>query len=226
MSYVQLLSQVPVFARLAREDLERLSALVRRRDFARGELVFQQGDEGTALYVVRRGEVAIRLGSSDGREVTLSLMGRGQAFGELALLDGEARSADAVAREPSQLLVLQREDFLALLRERPLMAEALLAELSRTVRRVTATVQGAAFLGGRARLARALLELARTQGELQPGGVLLGPRLTQTELARLVGATRESVNKWLRAYEREGVLRKERGRVVLLSPERLRGEIP
>jgi CRP-like cAMP-binding protein len=224
MSYSELLSQVPLFSSLGSDDLERLSSSLQLRRYDRGALIFQQGDVGTDLFIIREGEVTIRLSSPDGREVSLALLRRGDAFGELALLDEAPRSTDAVAREDTALLGLSRKDFHRFLEERPQVIPALLAELSRLVRRVTQTVHDANFLDARARLARVLLDLAQVQGK--PGtkteGVVITPRLTQTELANLAGLTRESTNRWLRFYAREGLLSYEEGRITLLEPDNLR----
>ena len=224
MSYSELLSQVPLFSSLGSDDLERLSSSLQLRRYDRGTLLFQQGDVGTDLFIIRQGEVTIRLSSPDGREVSLALLRQGDAFGELALLDDAPRSTDAVAREETALLSLNREDFHRFLEERPQVVPVLLAELSRLVRRVTQTVHDANFLDARARLARVLLDLAQPQGK--PGtegeGVAITPRLTQTELANLAGLTRESTNRWLRFYAREGLLSYEEGRITLLEPDSLR----
>ncbi|WP_164021037.1 Crp/Fnr family transcriptional regulator [Pyxidicoccus trucidator] len=221
MSYSQLLAQVSMFEQLEGEDLEQLSALLRTRRYAKGEVIFHQGDVGRALYVIRKGEVAIRLSSPDGKEVILALLDRGDFFGELALLDGEPRSTDAVAREETDLLSIQREDFHAFLNARPKVALGLLANLSRLVRHVTQLVHDTTFLDARARLVRVLLELARNQGQQGSEGVVIPQKLTQTELANLCGLTRESTNKWLRFYVREGLLSYEGGRITLVHPGRL-----
>jgi CRP-like cAMP-binding protein len=225
MSYAPLLAQVPMFEHLTNDDREHLSGLLRERRYAKGEVIFHQGDVGTALFILRRGEVVIRLSSSDGREVILALLGRGEAFGELALLDGEPRSTDAVAREETHLLILHQEDFRRFLIERPQVAMGLLAVLSRMVRRVTQLVHDSAFLDARARLARVLLDLARTQGQPDPEGKVLIPRRTQGDLANLCGVTRESANKWLRFYVHEGLLAYENGQITLLDLERLRRDV-
>jgi CRP/FNR family transcriptional regulator, cyclic AMP receptor protein len=225
MSYAQLLAQVPMFEHLTSEDREHLSGLLRERSFAKDEVIFHQDDVGTALFIVRRGEVAIRLSSSEGREVTLALLARGEAFGELALLDGEPRSTDAVARKETSLLSLHQEDFRRFLIERPQVAMGLLAVLSRMVRRVTQLVYDSAFLDARARLARVLLDLARTQGQPGPEGKILIPKRTQGDLANLCGVTRESANKWLRSYAKEGLLAYKNGQITLLDPERLRRDV-
>jgi len=225
MSYAPLLAEIPMFSRLSSEELEGLARLLQRRDYAKGEVIFHEGDVGTALYIVRKGEVLIRLSSEDGKEVILNLHTRGDVFGELALLDGDPRSADAVAREDAQLLVLSREDFLRFVGDKPQVAMNLLAGLSQLVRHVTQLVHDAAFLDVRARLARVLLELADSQGERGPDGVIISSRLTQGELANLVGVTRESANKWLRFFEKEGLLRNDRGKLTLVDPDRLRQDL-
>jgi len=222
--YSQLLAQIPMFEHLSDEELGHLSGLMQQRRYAKGEVIFHKGDVGTALFIVRRGEVAIRLSSSEGREVILAMLHRGDSFGELALLDGEPRSTDAVAREETHLLSLHQQDFRRFIGERPLVAMGLLAVLSRMVRRVTQLVHDAAFLEGRARLVRVLLELARTLGQPGPGGVVL-PKRTQVELANQCGVTRESVNKWLRQYVQDGLLALDGGQITLLDIERLRRDV-
>lgn len=226
MSYAKLLKQIPMFEHLGDEDLDNLSRLLQQRRYSKGEVIFHQGDVGTALFIVRQGEVAIRLSSSEGREVILALLGRGDAFGELALLDGEPRSTDAVSRDETHLLSLHQEDFRRFLGERPQVAMGLLAVLSRMVRRVTQLVHDSAFLDARARLARVLLDLARTQGQpaAEGGGVVIR-KLTQAELANLCGVTRESANKWLSFYRREGLLSSEGGQITILDLERLRRDV-
>jgi CRP-like cAMP-binding protein len=221
MSYSQLLARISIFENLQPEELEHLSSLLRSRRYARGEVIFHQGDVGTALYIVRKGQVAIRLSSEDGKEALLTLLDRGDFFGELSLLDGEPRSTDAVAREEVDLLSLQREDFHRFLEARPQVATTLLSALARLVRRVTQLIHDATFLDARTRLVRVLLDLAEHQGQPGTDGVVINQRLTQSELANLCGLTRESTNKWLRFYVREGLLSYEGGKITLVKPERL-----
>lgn len=222
MSHSQLLAQVPLFATLGTEDLQRLSSRLTPHHRERGEFIFHQGDEGTELFIIQTGEVTIRLSSPDGREVSLALLQPGAAFGELALLDGAPRSTDAVAHTETSLLGLRREDFRHFLTERPQVMMPLLANMSRLARRVTRTVHDASFLDARARLASVLLDLARTQGQRGEEGVALSSRLNQSELASLCGLTRESTNRWLRFYAREGLLSYEDGVITLLEPDSLR----
>lgn len=226
MSYGALLAKVPLFGSLPPEDLEGLAALLQPRQYSKGEIIFHAGDVGNGLYIIRKGGVTIRLISSGGKEIILSLLRRGDVFGELALLDGEPRSADAVARDEAHLLLLPRETFLRYLGERKELAMQLLIALSRRIRHITDLVHDAAFLDVRGRLVRTLIELAQTQGQPGPTGAVLVPRLTQAELANMTGGvSRESVNKWLRTYEQQGILRQERDQLVLLDLERLRQDL-
>lgn len=222
---LQALARVDLFAELPASELAALAACLRRRRFARGEVVFLQGDPGTTLYVIESGRVKIVRTSPEGKEAQLNLLGPGDFFGDLALLDGEPRSADAVTVEPSQLLLLQRDDFLRFLEGHPSVAQKLLAVLSRRLRRNAQIVQDAAFLDVPARLARALLDLAEPQGEGDPPALVVTTRLTQAELAAMIGATRESVNKWLGFFERQGFIRRNRGRIAIVNPAGLRRRI-
>ncbi len=219
------LAEVPLFAQLAPGELDRLAALLRPRRYRAGEVIFHEGDAGTALYIIAEGEVKIVLGSAEGKEVVLALLGGGDFFGEFALLDGEPRSADAVATVASQLLTLQREDFARFLTDHPRVALSLLAVLSRRLRRTDQLVHDAAFADVRTRLIKVLLELAQTKGTQEPKGIVIGSRLTQGDLATMAGTTRESVNKWLRYYGQKGLLRHERGRLTLIDLGGLRAEL-
>ena len=212
-----ILRGVSLFADLPSADLEELATGLRRRRYARGQVIFTQGDPGSSLCVIEEGRVRIAVGSDEGKELVLRVLGPGDFFGELALLDDEPRSADAIAQEACQLLLLQRADFLEFVEARPKVATLLLAALSRRLRIASQQAQDVVFLDVPARLARTLLEQAAGQSGERPVC-----RLTQSELAGLVGATRESVNKWLGYYERQGLIERQRGSVTILKPEGLR----
>jgi CRP-like cAMP-binding protein len=215
-----VLRSVNLFVEVPTPDLEELAAGLRRRRYARGQVIFTQGDPGNSLCVIEEGRVRIVVGSDDGKELVLRVLGPGDFFGELALLDGEPRSADAVAQEACQLLLLQRSDFLSFLETRPKVAITLLAAISRKLRLTTQQAQDVAFLDVPARVARTVL----AQASAQNGGPAVC-RLTQNELAGIVGATRESVNKWLGYYERQGLIKRQRGAVTILKPDGLRRRI-
>jgi CRP-like cAMP-binding protein len=212
------LAHVPLFETLDAGDLERLSAKLVLRRYPRASRIFFTGDEGTTLCIVRRGRVKLALTSPEGREVILDLFGPGDVFGELALLDGQPRSADAVAIEATQLLHLSREDFLRYLEDHPRVAIRLLGVLSRRLRRDATLVSDAAFLDVPARLARAILRLADTRAD----GTVGTPTLNQETLAGLAGTTRETLNKWLGFFQDQGAVVWENGAVTVIDAERLR----
>ncbi|MBV9325972.1 MAG: Crp/Fnr family transcriptional regulator [Chloroflexi bacterium] len=221
------LASVGLFADLSQAELSGLAALMRPRSYAREEVIYLRGDPGTAFYVIASGKVKIALTSPDGKELILRRLGPGDFHGELALLDDEPRSADAIATDSSVLLVLQRDAFRQFLAEHPAVATKLLATVSHYLRRNAELIQDATFLDVPARLARVLLELAGGDGgdSLPPAGAVIPDRMKQAELASLVGATRESVNKWLGSFERQGLISIERGRITLLRPGGLRQRI-
>jgi CRP-like cAMP-binding protein len=214
------LAKVALFTDLTPSDLHSLAACLRRRRYARGETVFLRGDPGTSLCIVESGRVKLSLSSAEGREVVVDLFGPDEFFGELALLDPAPRSADAVAVEPSVLLLLQRDEFVRCVEARPSVALRLLTVLTRRLRRDAEQMHDAAFLDVSARLARALLRLAGDEADER--GLPTTPRLTQSDLAGVVGTTRETLNKWLTLFEREGLIRREKGRIALLRPDDLR----
>jgi CRP/FNR family cyclic AMP-dependent transcriptional regulator len=223
----ELLAQVGLFADLTSDELVSLAALMRPRPYAKDEVIYLRGDPGTAFYVIASGKVKIALTSPDGKELILRRFSAGGFHGELALLDDEPRSADAIATEPSVLLVLQRDAFRSFLAEHPDVAIKLLGTVSQYLRRNADLIQDATFLDVPARLARILLELAGEPGatELPPPGAVLPDKMKQGELASLVGATRESINKWLGSFEKQGLISYDKGQITLLRPSGLKQRI-
>jgi CRP-like cAMP-binding protein len=222
LSETEILAKVPLFAGLPEEERERLGRLLRPRRYARGEVIFLEGDQGTALCLVAEGRIRIQLTGADGREVVITVYGPGDFLGELALLDGEPRSADAIAQDASRVFWLQQEDFAAFLDNHPRAAMMMLASLSRRLRHTTRVVQDATFRDVPARLARVLLDLSRN-GQPAAQGIRLESRLTQGELAAMVGASRETVNRALRGFEQRGLIGWEANRIVIIRPDDLRG---
>lgn len=221
----ELLTRVPLFADLSPEDRLGLESRLGRRRYPRGETLFVRGDPGNFLCVIERGSVKIALTSVEGKEMILAVLGAGDFFGELALLDGEPRSADAIMVEDTQLLFLPREEFLHYVESRPRVALHALAVLSRRLRQTDQLVHDAVFFDVAGRLASVILRLAETLGQPVDTGITIARRLTQVELADMIGTTRESVNKWLGYYERQGIIRSQRGLITVLRPERLQQRV-
>jgi len=169
--------------------------------------------------------VSVSLSTAEGRGILLNALGPGDLIGELALLDGEPRSADALVQKDPRLLALQRDDLAEFVEAHPYVTMKLLAALSRKLRRAAQQVQDVALLDVPAPLARCLIELAETLGEPVPRSTVRVVHVTRSELAA-IGATRESANKWVGYFERQGLLMLERGRVTVVDPAVLEHEGP
>jgi CRP-like cAMP-binding protein len=202
----RLVARIPLFASLAPRELADLAAVARTKAYAANERVVRQGDEADAAYVVIHGRLKVSIDSA-----ILSIMGPGEVFGELALLDGGARSASVDALEPSSLVIIERTSFMRLLSARADVAVKVLENVARRLRRLTERVEIESTLDIERKLARRIVELAATEGIKEGRSVRVGVKLSQTDLGDMIGATRESVNKHLRAFAKQGVLVHRRG---------------
>lgn len=213
------LTRARIFAGLEPSIIERLARELRRRRFRRGEVIFHAGDPGDALFLIVSGAVKISLPTEDGGEVILATLRPGETFGELALLDGAPRSASAAAMAPTEVLVLARARFEELLEGVPAMRRALLRTLAAEIRRLTEQVAELHFLDIPGRLAARLLRLAEEGGAPRPDGTIrLDGRITQGELAAMIGSTRQTVNRFLGAFVASGLVRLEPEAIVILDP--------
>jgi CRP-like cAMP-binding protein len=211
--FAVILKMNPMFADLGADELQRISGLCHTQQLALGEMLFQKGDPGNALYGVRRGQIRIETGASDGSRLTLNFMGPGDLFGEVAVLDGESRTADAMAGEPSELFVLRREDFLAHLEREPRVAVKLIRLLCQRIRWMSERMEESVLQPLPVRLARRLCALASDFGS--------EVHISQEQLGVFVGAARESVNRQLQGWRREGILDLQRGRILLQNINKL-----
>jgi CRP-like cAMP-binding protein len=219
----EALARCRLFAGMGPDSLQAIARSLRARRFRRGEVLFHEGDPGDALFVVASGAVKVVIPSEDGDEAILATLRRGDFLGELALLDGAPRSASAIALEPTEALALPRDQFHALVASEPAIRDALLASLSGELRRLTTHVAELHFLDLTGRLAVRLARLAEEHGERLPGGGMrLDAPLTQSDLAAMIGATRQSVNKLLGEFEADGLIRVERDSIVVPDIEALR----
>lgn len=219
---VEALGGCRLFAGMGPDELRAMARTLRARRFRRGEVLFHEGDPGDALFVVASGAVKVVVPSEDGEEAILATLRRGDFLGELALLDGAPRSASAVALEATEVLALPRDQFLALVATEPAIRDALMASLAGELRRLTTHVAELHFLDLTGRLAARLARLAEEHGERLPdGSVRLDAPLTQSDLAAMIGATRQSVNKLLGEFEADGLLKMEREVILVPNLDRL-----
>ncbi len=217
-----LLAGVPLFRGLAPRPLALLAGRMRGHGYRRGEVVFHQGDPAGALHVIQSGSVKVTAPTARGTEPVLALLGTGACFGEVAALDGGARSATVTAVEQTETLALHRDDLWACVREQPEFAERVILTLVASLRRINTWLEDAYFNDLDTRLARRLHELATTRGRHGADGVQVSFPLSQSELAGMLGATRASVNAILGSYQDAGLLRLGKGSFTVARPDELR----
>ncbi|NLJ54614.1 MAG: Crp/Fnr family transcriptional regulator [Intrasporangiaceae bacterium] len=212
----------PLFAALD-DDAARtlLGAMVKSR-MERGDVLFNEGDQGDKLYVIVEGKIKLGRTSSDGRENLLAILGPGEMFGELSLFDPGPRTATATAIAETQILGLSNEQLQQFITSRPYVAGTLLAALARRLRRTNESLADLVFTDVPGRVAKALLDLSRRFGRPVEQGIMVAHDLTQEELAQLVGASRETVNKALADFASRGWLKLEARAVLLQDVDRLK----
>ena len=215
------LSRAELFAGLDARAIDRLAAIAEWRTVPEGGTVVRKGDPGNHLFVIHRGKVKFGTGAADGREMTLNLLGPGAIFGEIAFADGGDRTADVVAVENSELLALDRRELVPLMQNEPEVMLRIMEMLAARVRWVSEAFEDAAFLELPARLAKRLLFLAQHFGLDTPRGRALAVKLSHKELANHMNVTRESVNRLIQKWRRDGIIDQERGFVVLIDAARL-----
>jgi CRP/FNR family transcriptional regulator len=219
-----LLERVPLFAELSPDELDRIAAVAVPRSFPRGVRVFHEGDNSDACYIVRTGDLRVTREHSDGRAIALATLSEGDIFGELAMLDGGARSASVETLADSELLALPAGDMRRLLTGHPDIAVKLIVALVRRVRETNERVARQSFQTVPSRVAGVLAQLIAEEAIPEDrAGITV--RMTQADLAQLAGTSRESVSRFLATLERAGVVSVGRGRVTVVEPRRLRSYI-
>jgi CRP/FNR family transcriptional regulator, cyclic AMP receptor protein len=217
-----IVRRAPLFTALDDEVAASLMDSMVEVTLARGEQLFDEGDRGDRLYVIVEGKIKLQRTSGDGRENLLAILGPGEMFGELSLFDPGPRTAAAISVSESRLAGLGHEALQPWLLRHPEVAQQLLKALALRLRRTNEALADLVFSDVPGRVAKSLLDLARRFGRATDEGVLVAHELTQEELAQLVGASRETVNKALADFATRGWLRLEARSVVLLDVERLR----
>ncbi len=220
----RLLAASYLFREVDEAMVDRIATLAVTRDYGTGECIFRKGDAGDALYGVMSGRVRICTSGPDGREMILYVMEPGEIFGEIAVLDDHERTADAFTLEPTRLMMIRRRDFKPLLRADPALADYFIRLLCQRFRWVDQVVEDSAFLPLAARLAKRILFLSRggEAGRAEGGETRL--KVSQEELARMMGASREAVNRTLQVWHREGHVELSRGRIEILDRAALERE--
>jgi CRP/FNR family cyclic AMP-dependent transcriptional regulator len=216
MSATDVLRKVPLFSDLAEAELSRFAEVTREREYPKNSVILFEDDPGDALYIVSSGQVKVVLIGEDGREVILSVLGDGDFFGEMALIDDEPRSAHVIAMRDSQLLVLRRDDFQAQLVAQPKIGLKLLRVLVQRLRRADEKIGGLVLLDVNGRVARLLLDMAD-----EGGGPKVTRRLTHHTIAQMIGSSRETVSRAMRELVDRGLIEVTRREISIRNRDGL-----
>jgi CRP/FNR family cyclic AMP-dependent transcriptional regulator len=214
-----LLRRSPLFSCLGDKETDTMLAHANVARYPSGQEIFAKGDPGNSMMAVLKGRIQISAPSADGRQMVLTIMHEGDVFGEIALLDGKERTADATALTDCEVLVVPRRPFLELLERRPELGVGLLVVLCERLRRTNEQVEDLAFLDLETRIAKTLLRLALE--EQGAATARIGVKISQRALGELVGGSRESVNKHLQDWKRHGIIEIEKGSIVICDADAL-----
>jgi CRP-like cAMP-binding protein len=206
-----------LFGKLSPKHIDRLAACIVGKSVRRATTIFAKGDPGSSLFAICKGAVKATVPSVDGHDAVFNLFGKGDIFGEIALLDGRPRTADAIAITDCELFVIERRDFLPLVREEPEIALKLIEILCARLRQTTEQAENLMFLHLPGRLAKALLRLSDGDGDARERKVAV----TQRDLGNIIGMSRESTNRQLRLWEQHKWVRLGRGGIVIVSAKAL-----
>ena len=214
----ELLRTVPIFSELSEPDIAALARLTSRRTCPKDTVVFFENEEGDSFFCIVAGRIKVTILGDDGREVILSVLGRGDFFGEMALLDNEPRSATAIAVEDTELLSLHRNDFQSVLSDNRSIMSALIKILTARLRRANHQISTLALLDVYGRVARVIVDTARDEGKRLKDGRIAFRRATHQEIANRIGTTRETVTRMLKDLERQGLIHIE-GKEIVVEPD-------
>jgi CRP-like cAMP-binding protein len=219
---LSLLSGHWLLGQLNKPELDRLGSHARIQRYRANEAIFRKGDPGLTMLAVISGRVKISATSPDGTEVVMNIIDTGEVFGEIALLDGKPRTADATAMGPTELLALDHRDFLSVLDQHPDVSRRIIGILCERLRRTSQQLEDTLFLVQSARLAKTLVRLASEYGVETPAGTRIDLRLSQRELATMVGMRREALNRQLGRWREASLIAVEDGSILIRDRDALR----
>lgn len=208
MQTTDFLSTVSLLHGLDTAELSRFAELTRERQYPKGSVILFEDDPGDSLFIVKSGRVKVVLVGEDGREVILGMLGVGEHFGELSLIDGRPRSAHVIAVDDAELIILRREDFRRRVEESPALAWALLTALSKRLRRADEQIGGLVLLDVHGRIAKLLIDSANAGGAIEK-------KLTHQMIAQMIGASRETVSRAMRDFQDRGLISVQRRQITL-----------
>jgi len=213
---VELFRKFALFAELDDRELTSVAAVAKARKYAKDDVVFHADESGDVFCLIREGGVKITMISPEGKEIILSMLGAGDFFGEMALLDNEPRSATVVATEPLELVTIWRTDFLSILSENFSITRKVLAELSKRLRNASNRIESLATMDVYGRLARFFLDMAKKDGKVIDNGYVAIIRPTHQAIANMIGTSRETVSRLIHDLMEQGLLLSE-GKTIYLK---------
>jgi CRP/FNR family transcriptional regulator, cyclic AMP receptor protein len=219
---VSSLKNIPLFSELEDDDLLAISKVAVRQSFRKDNMVLIEEEVGSTMFIILDGRVKISRISDEGREVILSIMSEGDFFGEMSILDGQARSANVVTLDDSTILIIHREDFLQMMHDFPQIAINLLKELAHRLRRSDSQIKSLSLQNATGKVASTLLRIADDSGKIHLGQVEIPKLPPQQDLANMAGTSRETISRVLKSLSEKGYLRKQGNKLIILDYESFR----
>lgn len=216
------LKLIPLFSELNEDDLKSLTKIVVRQHFKKDNMVLIEEEIGSTMFVILSGRVKISRISDEGREVILSILVDGDFFGEMSILDGQTRSANAVTLEDTDMLIIRRENFLQMLHDYPQVAINLLKELAHRLRRSDSQIKSLSLQNALGRVASTLLRIADDSGIIKQGIVEISHLPPQQDLANMAGTSRETISRVIKSLGQLGYVKKEGSKLLILDYEKFR----
>ncbi len=214
------LKYVPIFSELPDETIEQIAQIGQIKEFGKDSIILMEDEDGLTMFFIIEGKVKITRTSSDGKEVILSVLGRSEFFGEMAILDGMSRSATVIALEPSKLFIIHRNDFLELLKKHPEISIPLLQELTSRLRAADMKIKSLSLKDAEGKVATVILQLADTQGKVKHGIVEIEKMPLQQDLANMAGTSRETISRTLHTFAKKGYIEMEGPTLRILNYEK------
>lgn len=222
MASSEFLSFVPIFSELNDDTIEKIEKIGTRKIFPKNDVILLEDEVGTALFVIVSGKVKVSRTSNDGREVILTILSDSDFFGEMAILDGQTRSATVTAIENSELFIIQRNDFLVLLRDHPEVSIALLQELTKRLRATDVKIKALSLKDAEGKVATVILQLADDVGKIQHGKVEIEKLPLQQDLANMAGTSRETISRTLHSFAKKGLIELDGNRLRITEYEKFK----
>lgn len=215
MNKIELLQSVPLFTDLSDSSLEKISEQMVQRSYSKGQMILMEESSGETFFILSSGAVKVTRMSDDGREVILAMLGEGDFFGEMSLLDGEGRSANIIAIEDTTTLTIKRAEFLSLMETYPKIAIHLLEELTCRLRRSDQQIESLSLSDAEQRISITLIRLAEELGTIKSGAVTIRNVPYQQDIANMAGTSRETVSRTLKLLENKGYLKREGKKLII-----------